>query len=53
MYIFRRLGLNQSKLDIMIALKKMDGQNFLDITIPIWQYTVCGSFSNGIENDSS
>ncbi len=29
MCIFRRLGLNQSKLDIMIALKKMDGQKNL------------------------
>ncbi len=22
-----------------------------DIKIPIWQYTICGSFASGIEND--
>ncbi len=34
----------------MIALKR-DAHFFLNIKISIWQYTVCGSFANGIEND--
>ncbi len=34
----------------------MDGQKKIknwDIKIYIWQYTVCGSFLNGIENDKT
>ncbi len=34
----------------MIALKKTDGQKKRDIKISKWQYTLCGSFANGIEN---
>ena len=33
----------------MSALKKMDGQKHIKMSI--WQYTVCDSFANGIEND--
>ncbi len=40
-----------SKLEIMIALKKLMDLLLLFFFKCVWQYTVCGCFANGIEND--